>query len=254
VNDVARKGKDKYTRIGRLGPEHDKRDFKLTSPLDAFTRAIMDASTSAYSRKRLKLLLPLLALSSACVWFQFSLFSSYASLEAHQLPEHIAVAQSRCAQKDRLPGPSWNFYSRALSDRFEHGTKPTLITNATIWTGEHNGTRVVTGDILLDGGIIKAVGVVSRRLIKHYGADLQIIDANGAWVTPGIVDAHSHIGVDSAPELEGAQDYNSVQGTIESWLRSLDGLNTHDDAYRLSMSGGVTTALILPGSANAIGD
>ena len=40
---------------------------------------------------------------------------------------------------------------------------------------------------------------------------------------------------------------------VLKWLRALDGLNTHDDSYRLSVSGGVTTALILPGSANAIG-
>lgn len=40
---------------------------------------------------------------------------------------------------------------------------------------------------------------------------------------------------------------------IAQWLRALDALNTHDDAYRLSISGGVTTALVLPGSANAIG-
>lgn len=37
------------------------------------------------------------------------------------------------------------------------------------------------------------------------------------------------------------------------WLRSLDGINTHDDAYKLSISGGVTTVNVLPGSADAIG-
>jgi hypothetical protein len=42
-------------------------------------------------------------------------------------------------------------------------------------------------------------------------------------------------------------------GPVLPWLRSLDGLNTHDDAYRLSISGGITTANVLPGSANAIG-
>ena len=65
---------------------------------------------------------------------------------------------------------------------------------------------------------------------------------------------HSHLGVDSVPELDGASDTNSLKGVTQPWLRSLDGLNTHDDAYELSIAGGVTTALILPGSANAIGD
>ena len=57
----------------------------------------------------------------------------------------------------------------------------------------------------------------------------------------------------AAPSLSGAKDGNSYNGPILLWLRSLDGLNTHDDSYPLSFAGGVTTALILPGSANAIG-
>jgi len=57
----------------------------------------------------------------------------------------------------------------------------------------------------------------------------------------------------AAPSLSGAKDGNSHNGPILPWLRSLDGLNTHDESYPLSIAGGVTTALILPGSANAIG-
>ena len=68
-----------------------------------------------------------------------------------------------------------------------------------------------------------------------------------------IVDLHSHLGVDSSPSLQGASDTNSLKGLVLPWLRSLDGINTHDDAYMLSISGGVTTANVLPGSADAIG-
>jgi imidazolonepropionase-like amidohydrolase len=68
-----------------------------------------------------------------------------------------------------------------------------------------------------------------------------------------IVDMHSHLGDASSPSLDGAGDDNSSKGPIVPWVRSLDGLNTHDDAFPLSISGGVTTSLILPGSANAIG-
>lgn len=67
------------------------------------------------------------------------------------------------------------------------------------------------------------------------------------------MDLHSHLGVNSAPSLSGANDGNSRHGITQPWLRALDGLNTHDDAYKLSISGGVTTALVLPGSANGIG-
>jgi imidazolonepropionase-like amidohydrolase len=67
------------------------------------------------------------------------------------------------------------------------------------------------------------------------------------------VDNHSHLGVYSSPALSGASDGNSRKGTIQPWLRSLDALNTHDEAYALSIAGGITTAVVLPGSANAIG-
>ena len=69
-----------------------------------------------------------------------------------------------------------------------------------------------------------------------------------------IVDLHSHLGDDPSPALEGTSDGNSFKGTIQPWLRALDGLNTHDESYTLSIAGGVTTALVLPGSANAIGE
>ena len=73
-------------------------------------------------------------------------------------------------------------------------------------------------------------------------------------IVSSIVDLHSHLGDASSPELQGASgDDNSLHGPILPWLRALDGLNTHDDAYKLSISGGVTTALVLPGSANGIG-
>ncbi|KIJ09655.1 hypothetical protein PAXINDRAFT_87177, partial [Paxillus involutus ATCC 200175] len=162
--------------------------------------------------------------------------------------EHI---HQQCKYIKTPAGPPANFHTRQESDRHVPDTKPTLIRNATIWTSGHNGTEVVEGDLLLHKGLIKAVGNVPLRLLQ--GLQLQVVDAQGAWVTPGIVDLHSHLGVGSAPELDGASDTNSVKAPILPWLRSLDGLNTHDAAYELARSGGVTTAQILPGSANNIG-
>jgi len=71
-------------------------------------------------------------------------------------------------------------------------------------------------------------------------------------MTAGIVDLHSHLENNASPELRGAADTNSLEGITEPWLRSLDGLNTHDESYMLSISGGITTVVVLPGSANAI--
>lgn len=182
----------------------------------------------------------------------FAAVSPYLT-ESSQLPLHASTTISKCRALSMPAGPPKGFHQRSQSDRFVYGTKPILIQCGTIWTGNKNGTEVIHGDILLDKGIIKTVGHIRRSALQAYGSELVVIDAKDAWVTPGIIDIHSHLGDAPSPSLDGAEDDNSLKGTIQPWLRSLDGLNTHDDAYPLSVSGGVTTALILPGSANAIG-
>ncbi|KAJ7054365.1 carbohydrate esterase family 9 protein [Mycena amicta] len=168
----------------------------------------------------------------------------------HNVPRNAAALLAQCRALELTPGPPDDFHARTVSDRFVKGTRPTLIRNATVWTGGDDGNEILTrADILLDKGIIKKVGTVDVGAYK----DAVVIEAEGSWVTPGIVDLHSHLGVSSSPHLSGASDGNSHFGIAQPWLRSLDGLNTHDDAYKLSLSGGVTTANVLPGSANAIG-
>lgn len=68
-----------------------------------------------------------------------------------------------------------------------------------------------------------------------------------------IIDLHSHLGVVPSPQLDGAADGNSLKGLVLPFLRSIDGLNTHDEGFRLAVAGGTTTSLILVGSANAMG-
>ena len=87
--------------------------------------------------------------------------------------------------------------------RFVQGTPPTLILNATIWTGGRNGTEVVFGDLLLDKGLVQAVGYIPPAMRAKLEDDAVIVNADGAWVTPGLFDMHSHIGVGSAPLLRG---------------------------------------------------
>ncbi|KAJ6491356.1 carbohydrate esterase family 9 protein [Mycena vitilis] len=169
--------------------------------------------------------------------------------QSEKLPINAQAILAQCGALHLTPGPPDNFHARKQSDRFEKGTKATVIRNATIWTGLDDGNEVIRGDILIDKGLIQKIGSVDLRSY----ADVEVLDAAGAWVSPGIVDLHSHLGVFSAPTLNGAADTNSLKGLVLPWLRSLDGLNTHDDAYRLSISGGVTTATVLPGSADAIG-
>jgi hypothetical protein len=127
-------------------------------------------------------------------------------------PANAQTLRETCSRLHAKPGPPHHFHRRQVSDRFEPGTPPTIIRNATLWTGARNGTEVVFGDLLLDGGIIKAVGYLPNRVIEELGYDsgfFNVIDANGAWVTPGLFDLHSHMGVASAPVMLGGQSLQS---------------------------------------------
>jgi imidazolonepropionase-like amidohydrolase len=113
-----------------------------------------------------------------------------------------------------------------------------LIRNATILTVSH-GT-IGKGDILIKDGKIAAVGGTLKA-----PADAVVIDATGQFVTPGIIDCHSHIAVD------GSVNEGSV--SVSSMVNIADVLNSDDIAIFRDLAGGVTTANILHGSANAIG-
>ncbi|KAH9484599.1 hypothetical protein JR316_0004081 [Psilocybe cubensis] len=184
------------------------------------------------------------------------------STPSPEVQAHRASLVAKCKDIHTPAGPPSTFSTaervKSGSDRWVPGTPPTLLKNAKIWTGARNGTEVVFGDVLLDKGVIVAVGYIPPNLlettkIQNVGEDIRVLDVGGKWITPGLVDLHSHIGVYSSPELSGASDGNSLKAPILPWLRSIDGLNTHDESYQLAMAGGVTTAQILPGSANNIG-
>ncbi|GJJ16001.1 hypothetical protein Clacol_010280 [Clathrus columnatus] len=209
--------------------------------------------------------LTLFSLSILSLSFTYLVLSNLSSSESFvsvPSPSHIYNLQSRCAELQSKPGVPSDFYTRTESDRFQKGTNPVLIRNATIWTGENDGHEIVKGDVFLDRGIIQWIGGEEMSNNDRTGNDVAIVEANGGYITPGegekklsysLIDLHSHLGVDSSPHLSGASDTNSIKGLALPWLRALDGLNTHDDAYRLTVSGGVTTGNVLPGSANAIG-
>jgi len=113
-----------------------------------------------------------------------------------------------------------------------------LIRNATILTASH-GT-IDKGDILIKDGKIAAVGGALKA-----PADAVVIDATGQFVTPGIIDCHSHIAVD------GSVNEGSV--SVSSMVNIADVLDSDDISIFRDLAGGVTTANILHGSANSIG-
>ncbi len=124
------------------------------------------------------------------------------------------------------------------------GTK-TLITGATVLTGA--GERLEDADLLIDDGRIVEVGTD----LNADGAD--VVDAAGKWVTPGIIDVHSHLGVYPSPGTESHSDGNEATAPVTAEVWAEHSVWPQDPGFVTALAGGVTSMQILPGSANLIG-
>ncbi len=112
------------------------------------------------------------------------------------------------------------------------------------------GPVIENGTLIIQNGRIEEV-IESDRIILP--PDAKIIDVDGKVIIPGLVDSHSHLGVYSRPALKANSDGNETTDPITSIVRALDSLNPFDPGIRMANAGGVTTANIMPGSANVIG-
>ncbi len=123
----------------------------------------------------------------------------------------------------------------------------TLIKNARILTMCTD--EIQNGYIVIQDGKIKDVGEMSCL----DGSFDNVIDTNGAYITPGLIDAHSHIGMwEDSLDFEGA-DGNEEYEPITPQLRAIDAINPMDRAFSEALSAGVTSVVTGPGSANPIG-
>lgn len=111
------------------------------------------------------------------------------------------------------------------------------------------GREFRNGCVLMDdNGKIAAVG---ENLDAPAGAT--VIDAQGRLVTPGVVEAHCHIGLDNEGIGWEGRDYNEIVDPITPQMRAIDSIYPQDEAFANAIAGGVTTACTGPGSANVIG-
>lgn len=122
----------------------------------------------------------------------------------------------------------------------------TLIRGATVLTG--TGARIDGGDVLLVNGRIEAVG---QNLPAPDGA--RVIEANGRWVTPGLIDVHSHLGVYPSPAVDAHSDGNEMTDPVTAHAWAEHAVWPQDPGLQAALEGGVTTLQILPGSGNLIG-
>jgi imidazolonepropionase-like amidohydrolase len=127
-----------------------------------------------------------------------------------------------------------------------HPNPPVLIRNATIMTA--TGQEIAGGSILFRDGRIVAVGTTVEA-----PADAVVVDGTGKWVTPGIIDSHSHLGVYSAPGTQAESDGNEATNPVTAEVWAEHSFWPQDPQIPLAIAGGVTTIQALPGSANLIG-
>ena len=120
-----------------------------------------------------------------------------------------------------------------------------LISNARIIDG--TGTEIENGSILMTDGKISAIGT------EVTGEASLTIDAGGKFVTPGIIDIHSHLGNYPTPSVAAHNDGNEITSPITSEVYAEHGIWPQDPGFDEALQGGVTTLHILPGSANLFG-
>ncbi len=125
-------------------------------------------------------------------------------------------------------------------------SRTTVIRGATILTAA--GARIENGSLLMRDGRIAQVG---REVSAP--ADAVVIDGTGKWVTPGIIDDHSHLGVYPAPPVSGVQDGNEMTDPNTAQVWAEHSVWPQDPQFELARAGGVTAMQILPGSANLFG-
>lgn len=123
-----------------------------------------------------------------------------------------------------------------------------LIHNAVIMTAA--GKTYKKGSLLMRNG---KIATVSPGSIESVPAGALVIDAKGRYLTPGLIDTHSHLGVYASPRIRAHADGNEASSPNTAEVRAVDSIWPQDPGFGRALAGGVTALQILPGSANIIG-
>jgi imidazolonepropionase-like amidohydrolase len=119
-----------------------------------------------------------------------------------------------------------------------------------------HGGRVITidqreiegGTILVEGGKIVAVG--ANLAIP---SEATVVNVAGKYVAPGLVDAHTHVGIAEEAQGWAGMDVNEMTDPATPHLRAIDAINPEDQGFKDAIAGGVTAVMVAPGSANVVG-
>lgn len=126
--------------------------------------------------------------------------------------------------------------------------RPTAVRGVTVFDGE--GGRIDNGVVLLSGGKVEGIGGADTPIPAGY----DVIDGTGKFVTPGIIDIHSHLGDYPSPSVDAHSDGNEMTSPTTPEVWSEHSVWPQDPGFsRALANGGVTALQVLPGSANLMG-
>jgi imidazolonepropionase-like amidohydrolase len=196
---------------------------------------------------RLMSMLAVAVLMAAGLHAQAAKSSKSAASPAPQTP----AAGTSSPASETPPAPGAGGVTKANDDPFPStykapAAKPFAITNATIMTAA--GPAIPHGTIVIRDGKIAAIGASVT-----VPADAEVIDAHGRYVTPGIIDDHSHLGVYAAPGVQASSDGNEATSPNTAQVWAEHSVWPQDPQFPRNLAGGVTTLQVLPGSANLFG-
>lgn len=123
-----------------------------------------------------------------------------------------------------------------------------LIKNGKILTMA--GKTYESGEVLIKDGKIVYVGEQADVSLEEEDT---VIDANGLWVMPGIIEAHCHIGISEEKEGQEQDDSNETTLPVTPYIRALDAVNPMDAAFHNAIQAGITSVMVGPGSSNVVG-
>ncbi|MBY0422019.1 MAG: amidohydrolase, partial [Parvularculaceae bacterium] len=152
---------------------------------------------------------------------------------------------AKAAKSDGIERPSTDPFPSTYKP---YPSSPVLITGATILDGA--GKRINNGAVLIEGGRIAAIGPQGSFQAPAGAATL---NAAGKWVTPGIIDIHSHLGVYASPSADASSDGNEATSPNRADVWAEHSVWPQDPGFTRALAGGVTAMQILPGSANLFG-
>ncbi|MGZ6123964.1 MAG: amidohydrolase family protein [Myxococcales bacterium] len=159
-----------------------------------------------------------------------------------------ALALAACSTVQPAPERKTEVETAPLPARSWVQQRAVVIRHARVMPA--SGPAIEDGAVSFAEGKIVVLGI-SAAVASPPGAEE--IDGRGMVVTPGIIDAHSHLGVYPSPFTQGNSDGNEATNPVTAEVNAKDGFWPQDPGLRRAAAGGITSLLVLPGSANLIG-